>query len=114
MPFVELASRRGAWQVYAESSRLLLLCRNPLLLVGGTLALALPAGILGAILLYRTDLPLRRGLRFLTVLTLCVPLPLFASGWQAALGSGGWLSIVLWSTPAPDDPDVAATGIAWK
>src|SRR5262249_15380746 len=56
----------------------------------------------------------RGPLRFLTILTLFVPLPLFASGWQAALGSGGWLPVAVWSTPPPDDPDVSPTGPTWK
>jgi len=38
--------------------------RNTLLLLGGTLALSISAGGIAAALLYRTDLPLRRGLRF--------------------------------------------------
>jgi iron(III) transport system permease protein len=32
-----------------------------------------------------------------TLLTLFVPLPLFTSGWQAVLGSGGWLPVPAWS-----------------
>src|SRR5262245_35634173 len=88
LPMVHALGDLGAWPLWSERARLLLLARNTALLVGGTLALVLPAGVVGAILLYRTDMPLRRGLRFLTVATLFIPLPLFASGWQAALGSG--------------------------
>jgi iron(III) transport system permease protein len=68
----------------------MLLAGNTAALVTGTLALALPAGVLGAVLLFRTDLPLRRFWRFLTVLTLFIPLPLFAAAWQAALDAAGW------------------------
>jgi iron(III) transport system permease protein len=114
MPFLGLLGRSEGWQVWSEAQRLRSLASNTLALVGGTLALALPAGIVAAVLLYRTDLPIRRGLRFLTVLTLFVPLPLFASAWQAALGTGGWLPVALWSTAPPGDPDIASTGIAWK
>jgi iron(III) transport system permease protein len=114
MPFVELLRHPPEWQFGAEVERLLLLASNTLRLVAGTLTLALPAGIAGAVLLYRTDLPGRRFLRFLIVLTLFVPLPLFASAWQAALGTGGWMPVAVWSTPRPGDPDVAPTGIAWK
>jgi iron(III) transport system permease protein len=114
LPFAELIRYPAAWGAWADTPRLLLLLRNTGLLVLGTLALTLPAGVLGAFLLDRTDLPLRRLLRFLTVLTLFVPLPLFASGWQAALGSGGWLPIAAWTTPPAGDPDVSPTGIAWK
>src|SRR6185312_15106206 len=35
--------------------------------------------------------------RLLMLLTLFVPLPLFTSGWQTVLGSGGWLPLPLWS-----------------
>jgi iron(III) transport system permease protein len=71
-------------------------------------------GVAGAVLLYRTDLPLRGLFRFLVVLTLFVPLPLFASGWQAALGSGGWLPAAFWSAPPAGDPDGSPTGLVWK
>jgi iron(III) transport system permease protein len=114
MPFVAVGRVPSAWAALEESSRLALLARNTLLLVAGTLALATPPGVVAAVLLYRTDLPLRRALRFLVVLTLFIPLPLFASGWQAALGSGGWIPIPIWTTPSPSDPDISSTGIAWK
>jgi iron(III) transport system permease protein len=114
MPFVALGQTSSAWTALEETGRLSLLARNTLLLVAGTLAVATPPGVAGAVLLYRTDLPWRRLLRFLVVVTLFIPLPLFASGWQAALGSGGWLPLHLWTTAAPSDPDVSSTGIAWK
>jgi iron(III) transport system permease protein len=114
LPFYKALRDLAAWPLWSERARLLVLAKNTALLVGGTLGLALPVGIIGAILLYRTDLPLRRGLRFLTILTLFVPLPLFASGWQAALGSGGMLPLTSWTAPADADPDVSATGVAWK
>jgi iron(III) transport system permease protein len=98
-PLQELLTHPSAWASWQESPRLLALLRNTLLLIGGTLALALPLGIAGAVLLYRTDLPFRRLLRLVTILTLFVPLPLFTSGWQAALGSGGWLPLPSWSGP---------------
>jgi iron(III) transport system permease protein len=105
----------GAWHVWDEGARLAGLARNTLLLVAGTLALALPVGIVGAVLLYRTDLPFRGFFRFLALLTLFVPLPLFASGWQAALGSGGWLHIAFWNPPSPSDPDISPiTRLGWK
>lgn len=113
-PFVQLARDLTAWGVWADYRRLAGLAEDTLLLVTGTLAVALPAGIVGAVLLYRTDLPLRRLFRFLTVLTLFVPLPLFASGWQAALGSGGLWEVAFWTTPPQGDPDVSPEGIPWK
>jgi iron(III) transport system permease protein len=109
-PLAKLAANPAAWRGWAEAGRLLGLAGNTAWLVGGTLALALPAGIAGAVLLYRTDLPLRRLFRFLVLLTLFIPLPLFATGWQAVLGSGGWLSLALWNAPRSSvfTPDSAA------
>jgi iron(III) transport system permease protein len=104
----------GAWHIWVEGGRLAGLARNTLLLVAGTLALALPVGVVGAVLLYRTDLPGREFFRFVALLTLFVPLPLFASGWQAALGSGGLLPAALWNPPSPNDPDVSSSGMVWK
>src|SRR5439155_10337084 len=59
-------------------------------------------------------LPFRRPLQALTFWTLFVPLPLFASSWQAALGSNGWLPLAVWSAASPGDPDLSPTGSAWK
>jgi iron(III) transport system permease protein len=114
VPFADLLAHPAAWRAWSEADRLLLLARNTFLLVAGSLALALPAGVAGAVLLYRTDLPLRRSLRFLAVVALFVPLPLFATGWQAALGSGGLLPAAAWSTPPPGDPDRAPSGPSYK
>jgi iron(III) transport system permease protein len=114
LPFLELLRHAGAWQPWEETQRLGLLAENTARLVAATLALALPAGIAGAWLLYRTDLPLRGLLRSLTVLALFVPLPLVASAWQAALGTGGWVPVALWTAAGPGDPDISATGTAWK
>jgi iron(III) transport system permease protein len=112
LPLLELLQEPASWQAWSDTVPALAL--NTLRLVGGTMVLALPAGVLGAILLYRTDLPLRRFWRFLTVLALFVPLPLFASAWQATLGTGGLLPSAAWTTPLLNDPAVKATGLAWK
>jgi iron(III) transport system permease protein len=96
LPVIQLFRDPEAWQVWRESGRLLELAENTALLVGGTLALTLPVGIAGAVLLYRSDLPLARTLRVVTLLTLFVPLPLFASAWQVTLGAGGWLMTLGW------------------
>jgi iron(III) transport system permease protein len=114
LPFLDLLRYPDAWAAWAESGRLLLLGRNTLVLVSGTLLFSLPAGIVGAVLLYRPDLPWQPALRFLVVLTLFVPLPLFASGWEAALGSGGWLHVTLWTPRAPADPDLSPGGSLWR
>ena len=114
MPFLDLLLYPQAWGAWLETSRLFALARNTIFLVAGTLALAMPCGLLGAVLLYRSDLPGRKFLRFFTVLTLFVPLPLVASAWQTALGSGGWFPLAAWSDAPRGDPDIASSGIAWK
>src|SRR5688500_8302738 len=90
-PLVPLADRlrsRAAWAAWAEAGRLTELAATTLGLVGLTLMLALPVGIGLAVLLYRTDLPGRNGLRALIGLAMFVPLPLFALAWQSV--GGGW------------------------
>jgi iron(III) transport system permease protein len=114
LPFLKLLHTPAAWQAWSESDRLLGLLGQSLGLIAGTLALALPAGTAGALLLYRTDLPFRRFFRFFAILTLFIPLPLFTSAWQAALGTGGWLPVAFWNRALPGDPDLEATGLAFK
>ncbi len=110
----ELLRYPSAWEAWAETPRLLSLARNTAWLVLGTLALTIPVGVCLALLLYRSDLPGRHLIRRVIVLLLFVPLPLEASAWQAALGSGGWLPLPTWRTIAPDDPDFVPGGIGWK
>jgi iron(III) transport system permease protein len=100
LPFYDLLRQRNPFEAWVDAPRLLALAENTALLVGGTAALALPAGIALAVLLFRTDLPFRRGFQFLTALSLFVPLPVMASAWQATLGSGGWLPRALWPDAA--------------
>jgi iron(III) transport system permease protein len=99
-PFFDVLSHPASSGAWADAPRLLSLAGNTCLLVAGTLALALPAGIAAAVLLFRTDLPLSRALLSLTILSLFVPLPLLTSAWQAALGAGGWLPGALWPDAA--------------
>src|SRR5205085_83788 len=89
-----------------------------LALAGGTLALTLPAGIVLAALLYRSDLPGRVALRRLNVVALFVPLPLFATAWQAAVGVTGparpWatgLAAAVWVHAAAALPPAALTAV---
>jgi iron(III) transport system permease protein len=96
VPLVGTLLQGQAWTVWEDLDRLLSLAKNSFLLLAGSLALALPAGVAAAVLLFRTDLPLRRGLRYITVLSLFVPLPVMVSAWQATLGERGWLPIALW------------------
>jgi iron(III) transport system permease protein len=106
-PLLELLRRPTAFAALADGAPDLAV--NTLLLVGGTLALSIPLGVAAAALLYRTDLPLRRSLRFVLLLMLFVPLPVLTSAWQATLGSGGWLPLALWRD-APGRP--WASGLA--
>lgn len=99
LPIVTLGCNPTAWIAWGEGGRVLGLLWNTLVLTGGTLALAMPVGIGLAILLYRTDVPLRRAFRFVLLFAVLTPLPLFASGWQAVLGSGGWLPLPVWNAP---------------
>src|SRR5260370_42443501 len=93
LPFLDLCFSGAVADAWREGGRLVLLARNTLLLIGVTLLLTLPVGVVLAVLLYRTDLPGRRSLRFLVLVTVFVPLPLFVSGWEAALGAGGSLAV---------------------
>jgi iron(III) transport system permease protein len=92
-PFFDLLGRQ---ELLFLDERLFLLAGNTICLVAGTLLLALPVGVLGAALLYRTDLPLAGLFRYFTVLALFVPLPVLTTAWQAALGSGPGSLLALW------------------
>jgi iron(III) transport system permease protein len=89
-PLTTVFTDINAWSVYSEAGRLFSLAKNSILLTGGVLAIAIPLGTLAAGLLYRTDLPFRRQFRFLALLPLFVPLPLFASAWQIVATLGEW------------------------
>jgi iron(III) transport system permease protein len=98
-PILDLLSRPESLEAWRDAPRQLSLAWNTVLLVAGTLALALPAGTAAAVLLVRTDLPFRTFFLSLSFLSLFVPLPLLTSAWQAALGAGGWLG-ALWPDAA--------------
>ena len=58
-------------------------------LVLATEAIALPIGVLLAIVLFRTDIWGRRGLLAIIALAAFVPIPLHATAWLGALGNAG-------------------------
>src|SRR5262245_24621446 len=91
LPFLEL---------FHGIDRELRLAGNTVLLVGGTVLLSLPAGTALAMLLYRTDLPLRTALRSLTGVAMLVPLAVYTAAWQAVVGAGGWLATVVVDQPS--------------
>ncbi len=113
LPLVRLLDYPDAWRVWGEAERLLSLARNTAALTAAVVALTVPIGTAAAVLLYRTDLPFRRTFRFLTLFALFVPLPLFASGWQAVLGSGGWLPLTWWNPSRPGVFSATAPGGVW-
>ncbi|MFN4260085.1 MAG: ABC transporter permease [Gemmataceae bacterium] len=116
LPFADLLKHPSSWEVWREQARLLELAANTALLVTGTLFLVLPCGVVAAVLFYRTDLPGRVLLRTLTLLTLFIPLPLFASAWQAALEPLGWFPVPAWTgSPANvfEEIPVGLTGTLW-
>jgi iron(III) transport system permease protein len=97
-PFLRLYDA-DAWQwTGADLARIASLAVNTSLLVGATCLIAVPAGTLLAVLLFRTAMPGRRVLLALMVLKLFVPLPVIVSSWQAFLGSGGLLPVEFWAT----------------
>jgi iron(III) transport system permease protein len=112
-PLVRLLTNPAAWRVWGEADRLASLARNTASLTLTVVAVAVPLGVAAAVLLYRTDLPFRRAFRFLTLLALFVPLPLFASGWQTVLGSSGWLPLSWWNPPRPGAASATAPGGVW-
>ena len=86
LPLLEALRDLSAWPSWSERERFLALGGNTLALVAGTLALTVPVGIVGAIVLYRTDLPGRRVLRLLIVLALKRRPPPLA--WAGRAGGG--------------------------
>jgi iron(III) transport system permease protein len=90
-PLLELVTQPAGWQAWAEWRRLFVLAGSTMQLTLGTALVALPLGIVGGIVLYRSDMACAGTLRVLNILAMFVPLSLFASAWQATLGIGGWL-----------------------
>lgn len=89
-PLASLVASPESWSAWAETGRLLSLAENTFRLTFGTLAVTLPAGVLIATLLYRSNLPAVRCWRVGLILVLFVPLPLTATAWQSAFGGHGW------------------------
>jgi len=85
---------------FSDTQNLLSLARNTFLLVAGTLALAVPIGVLLAILFFRTDLPGRSIFLIATAFALFIPLPLVLSAWQASIGNDGLLPLWFWGANA--------------
>ena len=96
--------------LWHESQRMGQLTRNSLALSGAVLAIAMPLGVAGAVLIFRTDLPGRSVLRCLAMLSLFVPLPLIATAWQMVYS--WWTGHQLWLSGLAPAIVVHAT-LAW-
>lgn len=79
-----------------DATRLRHLALNTLALTGGTVAVAMPPGVLLGVVLFRTSFPGRSVFLLLLALLLFVPVPVLVSSWQAALGADGWLPLAFW------------------
>lgn len=75
----------------AGSARLHGLLMNTALLAGGTIAIALPLGVMLGVIIAKVDVPGRRSLAWLLAGLLFVPLYVQAAAWNAVLGTGGWV-----------------------
>jgi len=83
----------GIGYTLPQDLRVALLLRNTLMLGLSANMIALPSGVLLALLLLRTDTPGRRiGISMLAIL-LFVPLYLQAAAWDAGFGLQGWFSL---------------------
>jgi iron(III) transport system permease protein len=67
------------------------LWKNTLRLAGGTILLAVPAGVVAAVLIHRTDAWGRNGAWFALIALLFIPIYLQAAGWDAWFGRQSWL-----------------------
>jgi iron(III) transport system permease protein len=76
------------WSTWRDADRLGILAGSSLLLAGLTVLVALPAGTMLAVFLFKSDLPGRAFLRRLVVVGLFLPLPLLATAWQSVFGDG--------------------------
>ena len=100
LPLWQLFSHPKAWLAWREYDRLLSLSFESIGLALRTIALALPLGIVCALLLERTRLPLRRWFHFAVLLGLFIPLPLYASAWQGVFSASGVFTQLLLPPPA--------------
>jgi iron(III) transport system permease protein len=82
----------AVWAVSPTASRQAL--ANSAILAAGATAIALPLGTLLAVLLARFDLPGRRLAAAALGLLLFLPLYVQLSGWDAALGKLGWITLL--------------------
>ena len=81
---------------------------NSAILAAGATAIALPLGTLLAVLLVKVDLPGRRAAAACLGVLLFLPLFVQLSGWDAALGKLGWITLTFGSAAQPWLDDMRA------
>src|SRR5262245_36627535 len=86
-PFFESPPRNWLVPDPADLPRLGSLLLNSLILVAGVLALALPIGVALAVLLFRTNFPIRGPILLIVMLSLFLPVAVQVSAWQGLLGT---------------------------
>jgi iron(III) transport system permease protein len=84
-----------------SDARVLSLLKNTVLLTAATCAISIPLGVLLALLLVRTGVPMRRPALVLLAGMLFVPLYLQAAAWSAGFGQLGWYSLSRGSFSTP-------------
>jgi iron(III) transport system permease protein len=96
LPIIEVARLPSAWQVWHEFDQIAALLMNTLLVMAGSVFLALLLGGSAAFLLVRTNLPGQRFWMLLLGLGLFIPLPLLLSGWYLVAQSVGFSLPAMW------------------
>ncbi len=89
VPVVALVRHPAGWSVWHEGDRLASLATSTILLAALTCIIAVPTGVVAAVVLERVRVPGRGILKAFVVMGLFVPLPVYAVAWQIVLGS--WL-----------------------
>ena len=115
--FAGLVGRPDAFEVFADAARTGRLIDRTLRATLGTLAFAMGLGAPMGLLLFRTDLPLRRTMVFGLILVACLPLYVVLTCWMALGGLPLWTGSVLgaaWITGVALAPIVALiTGVGF-
>ncbi len=108
----ELVHGFDASILWSERARLWELAENSMALLAGVLGAVVPLGVVGAVLIFRTDLPGRSLWRLVAVVSLFIPLPLVATAWQMAYN--WWTGHQLWlSGLAPAIVVHATVALPW-
>lgn len=96
LPIIELLMAPVAWKVWLEWDRIAELVSNTLVVAAGSCLLAIPPGIVTAIVIARTNLAGRSVWILLLGIGLFIPLPMLVSGWYLVAQSFGAAMPALW------------------